>query len=142
MAYTAPTKATFVGLFPTFAAVTDAQYTFWSAQAVLVTEPIQDCLGDQMDLATMLATAHHLTQNGIGTGAESVVAAQGATGFKSIKSGTLSLDRGESSSGSGGDWSTTSYGARLYPLLKSCLGGPLVTPTGTLPGYAPDYPWR
>lgn len=140
MPYTAPTKATFVAAFPAFAAVTDDQYAFWSAQAVLVTEPIQACLGDRMDLATMLATAHYLTESGIGTGAESEMAAQGMGGFKRIKSGTIDLDRGDGSTTSdAGSWGTTSYGARVYPMLKACLTGPRVTATGTLCGVYPPF---
>jgi hypothetical protein len=135
MPYTAPTKDTFTGLFPAFSAVSDAQYDFWSAQAVLVTEPIEACLGDRMDLATMLATAHYLTEQGIGTGAESQMAAEGMGGFKSIKSGSLSLDRGDSSGSSSSEtWGTSSYGTRLYPMLKACFGGPRVTGTGTILG--------
>lgn len=139
MTYAAPPKATFTALFPAFAAVTDDQYAFWSAQAVLVTEPLQDCLGDRMDLATMLATAHFLAESGIGTGAESEMAAQGMAGFKSIKSGTLSLERGDSSI-SAGSWSTTSYGARVWPMLSACLAGPRVTGTGALPCVPYGYP--
>jgi hypothetical protein len=131
MSYAAPDKTTFTGLFPGFAAVTDEQYAFWSAQAVLVTEPMQDCLADRMDLATMLATAHYLTESGIGTGAESEVAAQGMAGFKSIRSGSITLDRGDAKAASdAGAWGTSSYGLRLYPMLKACLSGPRVTGTG------------
>lgn len=140
MTYAAPPKATFTALFPAFAAVTDDQYAFWSAQAVLVTVPLESCLGDRMDLATMLATAHYLAESGIGTGAESEMAAQGMAGFKSIKSGTLSLERGDSSSTSAGSWSTTSYGARVWPMLSACLAGPRVTGTGTLPCVPYGYP--
>lgn len=135
MPYTAPDKTTFTGLFPAFAAVTDDQYEFWSGHAVSVTEPIEDCLGDRMDLATMLATAHYLTESGIGTGAESEMAAQGMGGFKSIKSGTISLERGDAKSSSdAGVWGSTSYGLRVWPMLRACLAGPRVTGTGALPG--------
>lgn len=134
MPYTAPPLATFASLFPAFAAATQEQYDFWSAQAVLVTEPLESCLGDRMDLATMLATAHMLTESGIGAGAESEMAAQGMGGFKSIKSGSLSLDRGDAKGSDGANWSTTSYGGRLWPMLRGCLTGPRVTGTGALPG--------
>lgn len=134
MTYAAPPKATFVALFPAFAAVSDDQYVFWSGQAVLVTVPIEACLGERMDLATMLCTAHYLAESGIGTGAESEMAAQGMGGFKSIKSGSLSLERADSSkTGDMGSWGTTSYGSRVYPMLSACLAGPRVTGTGTLP---------
>lgn len=140
MPYTAPDKAEFVALFPAFAAVTDDQYEFWSAQAVLVTEPIEACLGERMDLATMLVTAHYLTESGIGTGAESEMAAQGMGGFKRIKSGSIDLERGEAKdSSSAGSWSTTSYGMRAWPMLKACVAGPRVTSTGALCTFS-GYP--
>jgi hypothetical protein len=144
MAYTAPTLETFTGVFPAFAAVTEDQYTFWSAQAVLVTEPLQDCLGDRMDLATMLATAHYLVEQGIGAGAESEMAAQGMGGFKSIRSGSIALDRGDAKAvESAGSWGSSSYGLRLWPMLRACVAGPRVTATGALPCgiVAPIYPF-
>lgn len=98
-----------------------------------VTEPLQSCLGDSMDLATMLATAHYLTEQGIGTGAESEMAAQGMSGFKRIKSGSLELQRGEGTGGSPGKWSSTSYGARFFELTSGCVGGPGVARSGTVP---------
>ncbi|MGJ8477256.1 DUF4054 domain-containing protein [Sphingobium yanoikuyae] len=135
MAYTPPTKATFIAIFPAFAAVTDEAYVFWSAQAVLITEPLEACLGARMDLATMRATAHYLTQAGIGTGTESQMAAEGASGFKRIKSGTIDLERFDSSRAADmGDWGTTSYGQQVYPMLKACLAGPRVTGTGPVIG--------
>jgi hypothetical protein len=141
MAYTAPTLDTFTGVFPAFAAATEEQYTFWSAQAVLVTEPLQDCLGDRMDLATMLVTAHYLTEQGIGAGAESEMAAQGMGAFKRIKSGTIDLERADKAESSdAGTWGATSYGVRAWPMLKACIAGPRVTATGSLPCGAAVYP--
>lgn len=133
MAYIPPDHIVFVDLFPSFAAVSDEAYDFWSARAGRVVERMQDCLGDDMDLAAMLATAHYLCQNGLGTGAEAQMAAEGMGSFKSIKSGTLSLDRGEVST-DGGDWAGTSYGQRLWPMLKACVAGPRVTGTGCVVG--------
>jgi len=146
MAYTPPNRADFIAVFPMFAAVTDEQYAFWSAQAVLITEPQEACLGARMDLASMLATAHFLALAGIGTGAESEMAAQGASGFKRIKSGTIELERADITSGSdAGEWGATSYGLRLWPMLRACLAGPRITGTGTLPcggGYqSGPFPW-
>lgn len=135
MAYSAPDKAMFVSIFPAFAAVSDDAYAFWSGQAVLVTEPLQDCLGARMDLATMRATAHYLTQQGIGTGTEAQMAAQGASGFKRLKSGSLELEKADNAGAANmGDWGTTSYGQQLYSMLKACVGGPRVTGTGCVVG--------
>lgn len=105
-----------------------------------VTEPLQSCLGDSMDLATMLATAHYLCEQGIGTGAESEMAAQGMGGFTRIKSGSLELQRGEGSGGSPGKWASTSYGARFVELAGGCVSGPGVARTGTLPCYPGRWP--
>lgn len=147
MPYTPPPKADFIAIFPTFAAVTDEQYAFWSEQATLVTEPIADCLGQRMDLATMLVTAHYLVLAGIGAGAESEIAAQGTSGFKRIKSGSLELERGDADKASTmGEWGATSYGQRAWPMLSACLAGPRVAGTGTVPygvGYrSGPFPWQ
>lgn len=148
MAYTAPTKDQFTAIFPAFSAVSDEAYTFWSARAARIVDPISGCLADDADLAAMLATAHYLTQAGLGAGSESETFAQGASGFKRIKSGTIELERGDSASAASmGDWGTTSYGQRLYPMLKACVGGPRVSATGSLPcggafnGFAGPLPW-
>jgi hypothetical protein len=140
MAYSPPTKATFTAAFPTFAAVSDETYDLWLAQAIIITEPRESCLGAQMDMATMLLTAHLLTLAGVGTGAESEMAAQGMAGFKSMRSGSLSLDRGESKSTSGGVYATTSFGQRFWAMFAPCVSGPLVTATGYLPCGAVS-PW-
>jgi hypothetical protein len=135
MAYSAPAKATFTGIFPAFTAVTDEAYAFWSARAARIVDPLQECLADDAELACMLATAQYLTQQGVGTGTESEMAAQGASGFKRLKSGSLELEKADNASAAGmGDWGTTSYGVRLYPMLKACVGGPRVTGTGCVVG--------
>jgi len=136
MAYTVPTKATFVSIFPSFAAVEDEAYAFWSAQAALITEPLQDCLGARMDLATMRATAWYLTDAGIGTGAESEMAAQGASGFKRIKSGTIELEKADAASAqSAGVYGSNSYGVAFYAMIRPCIAGPRVTGTGCVPSW-------
>lgn len=135
MTYTPPTKAEFIAIYPAFTSAPDAAYTFWSAQAANAIGHLEGCLGDQMSLAGVLAIAHYLTKAGIGTGTEAEIAAQGATGFKSIRSGSLSLERGDSTaSAGGGDWGTTSFGQQLWPMLKACVGGPIVSSTGYVGG--------
>lgn len=140
MAYSPPNKATFTALFPSFLAVTDEQYGFWSARAGRVVDPIAACLADDADLAAMRLTAHYLTQQGIGTGADAEMAAQGASGFKRIKSGSIDLERADGATDAAmGDYGTTGYGQQVYPMLKACLGGPSVTSTGALPCHAWPY---
>ncbi|WP_288803903.1 DUF4054 domain-containing protein [uncultured Novosphingobium sp.] len=138
MPYTPPDKATFVAIYPLFASVSDPAYDHWSAEAARRIAPFEDCLGDGLNSAGMLAIAHLLTKAGIGSGTDAQMAAQGATGFKSIKSGSLSLDRFDSDvSTEGGDWGTTSYGKELWGMIRPCVAGPLVSSTGTLPCIGP-----
>lgn len=146
MTYAPPDKATFLALFPSFAAVEAAAYAFWSDRAGRIIDPMQDCLGADTDLAAMLVTAHLLTLQGIGTGAEAEMAAQGASGFKSIKSGTITLERSDSTSATAmGEYGATSYGVQVWPMLRACVSGPRVTGTGTIcGGYGyggPLRPW-
>ena len=131
MAYLRPTLEEFVAVFPSFAAVTQAQYDFWVARAERI---ITGCFGEDQVYCTMLLTAHYLTLAGIGAGAESEMAAQGASSFTRIKSGTIELERGapSSSGASMGEYGKSSYGQMLWPFLRACFGGPLVTATGTL----------
>jgi len=135
MTYTPPPKADFIEIYPSFAAVSDPAYTFWSTQAANAIGHFEDCLGDRMGLAGMLAIAHYLTKAGIGTGTEAQIAAEGASGFKSIRSGSLSLERSDASAiASGGEWGATSFGQQLWPMLKACVGGPIVSSTGYVGG--------
>ena len=137
MAYSAPAKDTFTGIFPAFEAVSDDAYAFWSARGARIVDPIQACLADDAELACMLATAHYLTQQGIGTGTDAQMAAQGASGFKRMKSGSLELEKADNASTANmGDWGTTAYGQQLYPMLKACVGGPRVTGTGCVVGVS------
>lgn len=133
MTYTRATLEEFVAVFPSFAAVTETQYDFWAARAERV---VTDAFGDDQLFATELLTAHLLVLAGLGTGAEAQMAAQGASSFTRIKSGTIDLDRGARAATSG--YASTSYGSQFLPLLKMYLGGPRVTGTGTLPCYG--YP--
>lgn len=135
MAYTPPDRETFIAIYPAFATVTPEAYTYWSTEAMRRIASFEDCLGDGMNTATMLATAHLLTKAGIGTGADAKINSKGMSGFTSIKSGDLSLSRSEKSASSdeGVDWATTSYGVELWPMLRACVTGPLVSSTGYLP---------
>lgn len=143
MPYTPPSRTEFIGIYPLFATVTDAAYDHWSTEAVRRIAHLEDCMGDGMNTAAMLAIAHLLTKAGIGTGTDAQMAAQGAQGFKSIRSGSLSLERFDNSvDKAGGDWGTTSYGAELWPMLRACVGfGPIVSSTGSLCLGSSPY-WR
>lgn len=78
--------------------------------------------------AVMLKAAHELTLDGVGTGTEAELASTGLLGFSSIRSGALSLDRGQSASATSFDpngYSLTVYGRRLQALIRSRFIGVL-----------------
>lgn len=69
----------------------------------------------------LLLAAHILTLDGYGTGAEAEAGAAGASGFKVMRSGQLTLERFTAADAGGGDegvLATTSYGRRFLDLLK------------------------
>lgn len=68
-------------------------------------------------LGVMLYTAHVLTLDGLGTGAEAAMAAAGALGFESMQSGSLQLARAAGQEGRSALEQTT-YGRRFLALLK------------------------
>lgn len=119
MPYLAPTPTDLKMRFPAFAGVPDP-----------VIQGALDEAGGRVDLswrevdyqpAMLLYAAHVMTLDGLGTGAEAEAAKAGMGGFKSFRSGQLSLDRGSAGSGSSagaGGLASTSYGARFLALLR------------------------
>jgi hypothetical protein len=89
--------------------------------------------------AIMLYAAGWLTTQGIGGGAEAQAAANGASGFKVMKSGALTLerfDKGDGASTGGDPVLATADGQAFAALRKQNLGGPRVT-GGACGGYVP-----
>jgi len=122
-------------IFPVFAAVEDATAEYWLTRAARVVDA--EWPEDDRDHAQMILTAHLLTLQGLGTGAEAQAAAAGASGFKTMRSGALTLERfGES--GEGG-YDATSYGKQFKALLRLIKGGPRVTGTGYVDGLSGGY---
>jgi hypothetical protein len=147
-AVTAPPRSAYLGTvtpatpellketFPAFAAVANATVQYWLDRAArIVTDAWAEA--DQQH-AHMLLAAHYLTSNGFGTGAEAEVAAQGMSGFKSMRSGSLSLDRGDTSGVAAmGEYGSTSYGRQFWPILQANRGGVRVlAPCTGLAGYS------
>lgn len=124
----AATPATLKNTFQAFGSVADPTLQYWIDRALRVVD-----WGD--DHATYLLAAHYMVANGIGSGAEAEMAAAGASGFKSMRSGALSLDRG-SSGDSGNPFEGTMYGRQFYPLLIANKGGSTLTGSGApMGGY-------
>ena len=78
--------------------------------------------------AVMLAAGHELTLAGHGGGAESELARAGALGFRSFRSGALSLERFDQPSGAGqaNGYGQTAYGRQLQALIRSRFVGVMV----------------
>lgn len=135
MAYDAPTAATLAAVFPAFRDVTDATINYWLVEASKTVDArFPD---DRRAHAMMLLTAHLMVTNGIGSGAEAELAAAGASGFKSFRSGALSLDRGDARTEG---YASTSYGRQFLAMLLSVVGGPRLTGSGTVcGGYGADH---
>ena len=145
MAYTAPTIADFRARFPRF------------TESVVVDATVQYALdrgsrnvdetwteGDYSE-AIMLYAAGWLTTQGLGGGAEAEAAAAGASGFKVMKSGALSLERFDNGSGGaagGGDpVLATADGQAFATLRQQNVGGPRVTGGGYPAACYGDWPW-
>lgn len=139
MAYTVPTIADFRARFP--------RYTEQVASDALVQMALDrgarnvDTTWTEGDYAEgiMLYAAGWLTKEGVGTGAEAEMAANGASGYKVMRSGALTLERFDNGGGSssGGDpVLATADGQAFSALRKQNVGGPRVTGVGACTGYS------
>lgn len=125
------TPAGLKAAFPAFAAVANSVITMWLTRAARIVD--SSWADDDRAYAQALLAAHYMVEQGLGTGAEAEMAANGASGFKTMRSGSLTLERFDSGSGAAGGFSGTSYGRQFLPLLRANRGGPRVMGTGTLP---------
>ncbi|ACL58458.1 DUF4054 domain-containing protein [Methylobacterium nodulans] len=126
MAYTPPTAADFKLRFPAFDAVPDQRIAGFLEDAASVAD---DGWADtDRRKAVMLQAAHDMTTRGIGTGAEAELAAAGALGFTSFRSGQLQLDRSgtAAAASANGALSQTAYGRELLDLIRSRFPAVLV----------------
>lgn len=124
MAYTAPTEPEFIARFPRFAAVDIAVVE--SAMTEAAARVGENWIEGDFAMARMLYAAHVLTLDGHGSGAESAAAAQGALGFRRMKSGNLELERFSTLSGGSTEadlLDSTSYGRRFRQLLRRSFPG-------------------
>lgn len=134
MAYTPITPADFKGRYPSFAAVSDLVI-----QGIIDGEVLLYVDGSWPSQATytqgaMLYTAHALTLDGFGTGAEAQMASKGLGQFQSIRSGALSVSRfAKEAGGIETALGQTSYGQRFLELVRKLFSGPMVANGGTLP---------
>jgi len=115
MAYSQPDADALQARFPAFADVADA--TVDAALERARRQVDSTWLEDDRAEAEMLLAAHELTLDGLGTGADAKANANGAAGFKVMKSADLTLERFDTQSG-GDLLSTTLYGQRFKALRR------------------------
>lgn len=118
--YTKPTPGHFLARYPSFAAVpylTIQDYLTEAGKRV-------DESWTQGDYARamMLYAAHEMTIDGLGTGTQAQLAAQGLGDFQRIKSGSLDVQRFDRSKG-GDALASTSYGQRFAALQRLNFAG-------------------
>ena len=131
--YTDATAAELKAAFPRFAAVSDATVDFYLERARRQVDT--NWTEGDYAYAQMLYACHTMTLAGLGTGAESESAANGTGEFKTIRSGSLTLERFDRD-GNGdaqGELGSTSYGRQFANLRRQNRGGARITPSGTLP---------
>lgn len=138
MAYTDATASDLKAAFPKFAAVEDATVEFWLGRARRSVD--QTWTEGDYGMGQMLLAAHYMTLEGLGTGTEAMIAGKGLGDFKSVRSGSFSLDRGDNATAaSPGSLGSTNYGRRFIELATLNVGGPRVTGTGTVPAWPPGW---
>lgn len=122
--YVEPTAAHLIAAFPEFADVPKATIDNYLRRAA---RSVDDSWleGDFAD-ARMLLAAHLMTISGVGASAEAKAVSNGFAGFKSIKSGSLSLERADGGKGGAG-FDASRYGQQFKSLLRRNKGGPRVT---------------
>jgi hypothetical protein len=133
MAYTDATADDLKAAFPRFAAVADETLEFWLERARRMVD--QSWTEGDYTYAQSLLAAHYLTIEGLGTGTEAELNAQGMGDFESVRSGSFSFTRGKAASDAtaSGTLGSTSYGRQFAALARANVGGPRVTDGGVLP---------
>jgi hypothetical protein len=154
MAYVIPTPAMVKVRFPRFEGVADGTIQYALDRAAR--EVDETWTEGDFTEARMLYAAHQLTIDGLGTGTEAQLLAEGVGDFQKIELGSLKLTRFDKSSSSNSDvpadLARTTFGASFYSLaLRNVGAGPMVlgaSPGGQnalgrdYPDGAPFFPFR
>ena len=123
-------QADFIAVFPEFSdpvAFPPAQFAFWEALAE--TQLSERRFGKALPLALMLFVAHNIS---LSAQAAQTMASGGSPGgsiaavaSEAVGSVSVSYDTADSSIEGAGEWNSTSYGQRLYRMIKSFGTGPV-----------------
>lgn len=124
--------ADFIGAFPEFSNATtypQSSVDFWITQAYAQLNPGR--LRSQLDLAAMLFTAHNVVlsarEAAAAAAGQIVGEVKGPVTAKAIDKVSVSFSDDTGLEGAG-PWNFTTYGQRLYRMLKSYNSGPMYVP--------------
>lgn len=137
MAYTPASASDLKAAFPAFAAVAEDTIDFWLERARRIVD--ESWTEGDYSYGQMLLACHYMTLNGLGTGTDAQVNAEGLGDFKAVRSGQFSFQRADSSNAANGEIASTSYGRQWASLARSNRGGVRITGTGSIPDDSP-YP--
>ena len=129
MTFSDPVSADLKARFPAFVDVDDAIINTALAEAALRVD--QSWLSqDDFTLGRLLYAAHVLTLDGHGAGIEAELARSGTLSFQTMRSGSLTLTRGNSAGtgnqSAGSTLNQTQFGRRYAELAFLNAGGPIV----------------
>lgn len=122
-----PSSADLKARFLRFVAVDDGVAT--AALERAATQVDETWLPQDRTEGMLLYAAHLLTLDGQGTGAEAETNAEGISGFRLLRSGSLTIERFDRGAAASGSYDTTSYGVRFKALLRLNRGGSRITGT-------------
>jgi hypothetical protein len=135
--YVAPTPANLVALYPEFAEVSPITIQANLDKAARSVD--ESWFEGDFGAGRMALAAHFMALSGLGSSAVAKQIAAGIDGFKSMRSGSLSLERdGGGSSAGASSFGGTSYGREYYRLLRVNKGGPRVTGVAVASGADGD----
>jgi hypothetical protein len=148
----AVTYATFIATFPEFTNETrypEGQFDIWSAQAYVQLNACR--FGTSLDLAAMLFTAHNLVlyaRNAAAAATEfagggAVGQVTGPINSKSVDKASVSYSPDLQSDENAGFWNSTTYGQRLWQMMRQFTSGPVYVPgRPQYFGYGWPYAYR
>jgi hypothetical protein len=133
----------FVAAFPAFNLETDYpkdQVNFWIGQAPNQINTAR--MGRNADLATMLYVAHNLVlfkRDAMAAEAGGIPGeAKGPVTGKTVDKVTVSYDTAAATTDGAGEYNLTSYGQRLWRMMRAAAAGGLYVP-GRVRSFDPPY---
>jgi hypothetical protein len=133
--YVEPTPANLIALYPEFSEVSPITMQANLDKAARSVD--ESWLEGDFGAGRMALAAHFMALSGLGTSPDAQAIKAGIGGFKSMRSGSLSLERSDRAANASA-FDSTSYGQEFRRLLRVNKGGPRVTGTAVASGADGD----